>query len=704
MLQGSRYDVLFEPVRIGPVTTKNRFYQVPHCCGLGHLRPQAHAAMREMKAKGGWGVVSTEEAEIHPSSDLSPHPEQRIWDDRDIPALRLMTEAVHRHGALAAIELVHNGLHAPNLQTRMPPLAPSDTAISLVYPKQARAMDKTDIKQLRHWHRQAARRARDAGFDIVYVYAGHTMTIAHQFLMPRFNTRIDEYGGSLENRVRLTRELLEETHEEIGDACAVAFRFAVDELKGADGIQAAEEGREIVEILSELPDLWDVNVSDWSNDSQTTRFEPEDGYQIPYVEFVKTITSKPVVAVGRLGSPDLMASLIKRNVVDLIGAARPSISDPFLPNKIADDRIDEIRECIGCNICVSSDTMGIPIRCTQNPTMGEEWRRGWHPEKIAPAPSPGTVLVVGSGPSGLECSLQMARRGHHVILAEAANELGGRALAEPKLRGLAAWRRVRDNRVYLLQQMDNVEIFTESELDSEQVLELGADAVFLATGADWRADGVGRSSRKPLQTHPSVMVLTPDDIMAGASVPDGPVVIYDDDQGYLGGVLASHLATAGHQTTIVTPGGVVSQWTAYTLEQERTQRQLLEQDVSIVTSRSVTAVGESSVVSACVYTGRETSIPCRTFIPVTERAPRTALYHALAGQADVMSGKLHVERIGDALAPGLIADAVYSGHMAARTFQGEAEAVAAAYHQREIPSLGTIEDGSHAEQPNRAGS
>ncbi len=688
MLQGSRYDVLFEPVRIGPVTTRNRFYQVPHCCGLGHLRPQAHAAMREMKTKGGWGVVSTEEAEIHPSSDLSPHPEQRIWDDRDIPALRLMTEAVHRHGALAAIELVHNGLHAPNLQTRMPPLAPSDTSISLVYPKQARAMDKADIRELRRWHRQAARRAREAGFDIVYVYAGHSMTIAHQFLMPRFNTRIDEYGGSLENRVRLTRELLEETREEIGDTCAVAFRFAVDELKGADGIQAAEEGRGIVEILSELPDLWDVNVSDWSNDSQTTRFEPEDGYQIPYVEFVKTITSKPVVAVSRLGSPDLMVSLIKRNVVDLIGAARPSIADPFLPNKIAHNRIEEIRECIGCNICVSSDTMGIPIRCTQNPTMGEEWRRGWHPEEIAPAPSPASVLVVGSGPSGLECGLQLARRGHQVIVAEASNELGGRTLAEPKLRGLAAWRRVRDNRVYLLQQMDNVEIFTESELDSEQILELGVDAVFLATGASWRADGVGRSSRTPFEIHPSVLVLTPDDIMAGSAVPEGPVVIYDDDQAYLGGVLAGHLAAAGQQVSIVTPGGVVSQWTAYTLEQERTQRDLLELGVSVVTSRSVTGVAENAVTTACVFTGRESELPCRTLVTVTERAPRNDLYQALQSTEAARDGRLHVERIGDALAPGLIADAVHSGHLAARNYQDDAGAVDAAYHQREIPSLG----------------
>ena len=337
-----------------------------------------------MKAEGGWAVVSTQETEIHPTSDLSPYAEGRNWDARDMPALRLLTEAVHEKGSLAAIQLAHNGNHAPNLLTRAPVLAPSEMSLDLLHPKQGRAIDKADIRELRRWHREAVLRARDAGFDIIYAYAGHNMTLAHHFMLPHMNTRSDEYGGSLENRIRLTRELLEETIEAVGDTCAVAFRFAIDESCGSDGMQAAEEGRAVVELLAELPDLWDVNVADWSSDSQTTRFQPQDGYQNDFIAHVKKLTSKPVVGVGRLTSPDMMVSMIRKGIVDLIGAARPSIADPFLPKKIEEGRIDEIRECIGCNICVSSDNIGIPIRCTQNPTMGEEWRRGWHPEIIAP--------------------------------------------------------------------------------------------------------------------------------------------------------------------------------------------------------------------------------------------------------------------------------------------------------------------------------
>ncbi|MEX3009567.1 FAD-dependent oxidoreductase [Hoeflea sp. TYP-13] len=681
----NKYSVLFEPVKIGPVTARNRFYQVPHCCGMGHVRPQAHAAMRAMKAEGGWAVVSTEETEIHPTSDLSPYAEQRLWDERDIPALRLMTDAVHDRGALTAIELVHNGNHAQNLLSRGPVLAPSDMSLAIAYPKQARAMDKTDIRAFRRWHRDAARRAKQAGFDIIYVYAGHRMTLTQHFLLPEYNDRTDEYGGSLENRTRLIRELLEETHEEVGDTCAVAFRFAVDEMMGAEGMQAQEEGCAVVEMLAEVPDIWDVNVSDWANDSATTRFEPNDGYQTPYIEFVKQMTSKPVVAVGRLTSADMMVSMVKRGIVDFIGAARPSIADPFLPEKIRSDRTEEIRECIGCNICVSSDTMGIPIRCTQNPTMGEEWRRNWHPEKIEPKGVEETALVIGAGPAGLECAMQLARRGYQVTLAEAGQELGGRAAREAQLKGLGAWRRVADHRIYDLQQRANVQTFMDSRLSAADVIELGIPNVFVATGARWRSDGVGRSSRRPAEISPAMAVLTPDDIMDGKVPGPGPLVIYDDDQAYLAGVIAEHLAEAGCNITFVTPASVVSPFTEYTLEQERIQRSLLEKGVDIVIGHKLISAQNGRCDLGCIYTGKIRTVDCATLLPVTERFRQCDLYNELQNSPE--SGLQTLELIGDAAMPGLIADAVYAGHMTARNFEMNPQKVAQQLFRREIISL-----------------
>ena len=469
----------------------------------------------------------------------------------------------------------------------------------------------------------------------------------------------------------------------MGDTCGVAFRFAVDEMQGADGMQAAEEGRAVVEMLAELPDIWDVNVAGWDNDSATTRFQPQDGYQNDYISFVKSVTSKPVVGVGRITSPDMMVSLIRKGVMDMIGAARPSIADPFLPQKIGEGRIDEIRECIGCNICVMADNIGAPIRCTQNPTMGEEWRRGWHPERIAPKGSETDALVVGAGPAGLECAMQLARRGYQVTLAEAADEPGGRVRRESRLPGLGAWQRVADYRLHDLRQRGNVQIFTQSHLGAEEVLELGIPNVFIATGARWRRDGIGTNTqRHPPELAAGATILTPDDIMAGTAPPEGPVAIYDDDHAYIAGVLAEKLAQDGHEVIFVTPESLVSIFTSHTLEQHRIQTRLLEMGVEIICNHTLSAVAADGMTIACGFTGKSREIACGSAILVTERQRETALYDALQDK-----GLNTLELIGDAAGPALIADAVYGGHMAARNFERAKAEVDQDWFRREIISL-----------------
>ncbi len=671
MPRDSRYDILFEPVKIGPVTAKNRFFQVPHCNGMGHARPQSHAAMRGVKAEGGWAVVSTEEVEIHPTSDVAPFIEGRLWDDRDIPALELMTDAVHRHGALAAIELVHAGMNANNVYSREISIAPSHTANPASYmPVQARAMRKSDIRDFRRWHRNAALRARRAGFDIVYVYAGHGISLPMHFLQSRYNHRTDEYGGSLVNRARLLRELIEDTKEAVGGDCAVAVRLAVDELLGTEGIRRDGEGREIVEMLAELPDLWDVNVSDWANDSKTSRFAQE-GFQEEYVRFVKSVTTKPVVGVGRFTSPDTMVSQIRRGVLDFIGAARPSIADPFLPRKIETGDLDDIRECIGCNICVSGDYTMSPIRCTQNPTMGEEWRKGWHPETVPPGSGKDTFLIVGAGPTGLECARILGQRGYPVHIAEAREQWGGRATREAALPGLASWIRVRDYRINQLRKMGNVEMLRGSRVTADEVIEFGATRVVLATGARWRRDGVGRANAAPVHGFDTAAgrVLTPDDLLDGLTAPS-PTVVFDDDHYYLGSVLSEKLRACGNDVTIVTPADRVAAWTVNTLEQHANQRRLLELGVRVVMSHRVVEYEGNHVVVECGYTARRSTIPAASVVTITSRLPNDGLYEALSIQPDALSaaGIVSVNAIGDCLAPGTIAAAVYAGHRYAREF------------------------------------
>lgn len=670
-----RYAVLFEPVQIGPVTAPNRFYQVPHCNGMGYKRPNMLAAMRGVKAEGGWGTICTEITDIHPTSDQGPYAEGRLWDDGDIPALEKMTDAVHAHGSIAGIEIGHLGLAFGNQDSRMPPLAPSHRSIALDEPIQARAMSKTDIQALRRWHRDAALRAKKAGFDIVYVYAAHNLSILQQFLLPRYNQRIDEYGGKLENRVRLLREVLEDTKEAVGDKCAVALRFSVEEFLGADGLSSDGESRDIVEMLSELPDLWDVNVGDWENDSQPSRYAVE-GFQEPYISFVKRVTSKPVVGVGRYTSPDTMVRLIKSGTLDLIGAARPSIADPFLPRKVKENRLEDIRECIGCNICVSSDQNGVPIRCTQNPTMGEEWRRGWHPERMNPKRSEDSVLVVGAGPSGLEATRALAGRGYKVAIAEATADLGGRVLKESALPGLSEWRRVADYRIQQLLKDENVDIYRESELGPDDILEFGFQHVLIATGATWRKDGVGRSHHRPVPGLNELPVYSPDDLMAG-NLPSGDVVLFDDDTYYMGGVLAELLAKAGCRVKFVTPHASVSPWAYYTWEQRKTQTRLLDLGVEIYPGRSLASITSDGVKAACGYTGNEIDVFGNSLVLVTERFPNESLVLSLKEDLDRVeqAGIKTLRAIGDCFAPGIIASAVYSGHLAARELEEAAETV-----------------------------
>ena len=666
-MTGSRYDILFEPVPIGPVTAPNRFYQVPHCTGMGYRRPNTLAAMRAVKAEGGWGVVCSEYCSIEAASDDGHYPHARLWDEEDAAAMARIAEAIHAQGALAGVELWHGGALIANRGSRLPTLGAVSRPAPLD-PIQSKAMDAEDIRALRRRHRAAALRAREAGYDIVYVYANHGYLLT-QFLSARLNDRADAYGGVLENRARLVRELLSETREAVGDRCAVACRFSLAPEEG--GFLEAAESRDLFALLADLPDLWDLTIDGYDVEMGSSRFVKEAA-QEAVVAHAKSVTDKPVVGVGRFTSPDTMLAQVRRGVLDLIGAARPSIADPFLPSKIAEGRIDEIRECIGCNICYAHDSLGVPIRCTQNPTMGEEWRRGWHPERIAPRHAEARVLVVGAGPAGLEAARALGQRGYAVTLAEAGSELGGRVARESRLPGLAEWARVRDWRSGRLAVMSEVESFLDSRLGPDEVLELGAAHVLIATGARWLTDGIGRWLDRPFEGWQRDGVVSPDELIDGR-LPEGPVLIYDDDNYYLGPALALLLRAAGRAVTLVTPEGRAADWTRLTQELSFTNAALLEAGVEIVTNHGLAAFDGAEARIACVFSGRERGVEAVSLVPVTRRRPEDGLYRALAERPEALerAGIESLARIGDCEAPATIAAAVYAGHKAAREL-GEA--------------------------------
>jgi len=610
--------------------------------------PHTRAAMREARAEGGWGVVNTGYCSIHPSSDDSPLPNCRLWDDEDIKVHALMVDAVHRHGALAGVELWHGGSGTGNRYSRMPLMSASGVSADTTYPgwinlTRSRPMDKQDIREFRRWHVDAAKRSKSAGFDIVYIYAGMNFG-PYQFLLPWQNKRTDEYGGSLKNRVRLTREILEDMKDAVGDTCAIALRFSTDELLNIPSESCESEAHEVISMLSEVPDLWDVKSSSWTAETASARFS-EQGAQEPINSFVKPLTSRPVVGVGRFTSPDAMVSQIKRGILDFIGAARPSIADPFLPSKINNGREDEIRECIGCNICVSGYHDCIPVRCTQNPTMGEEWRRGWHPERIPPGDPDKSVLIVGAGPAGLECARALGQRGFAVTLADARDELGGRVTIESKLPGLATWARVRDYRTNLIQAMGNVDIYRGSQLAASDVIEFGCDHAVIATGAKWTREILTTGGR-PGNELKGDAVYTPDDILGGAE-PEGPILIYD-----------------------VTTANAVSAWTFMNNEMGNIRERMIELGITTLFESYLTGFSDGTATLTSVFQGGDTSsIECASIIVVGAKKQSDSLYQELVSDSNrtADAGISIIRSIGDCRAPGAIVHAVYSGHECART-------------------------------------
>ena len=659
-----RHAILFEPVAIGPKTLPNRFYQVPHASGFGSAKPLTQAAFRGIKAEGGWGGVCVEYAPVSADADEEPHVAAYLQDDRDATALGLTADAIHEHGSLAGMELYHGGNSSKNVASRHTRIAPSARTAEIHWGSAAREMSVADIARIQSDFVRGARLARDAGFDIIYVYGAHGYLLT-QFLSPWHNVRHDSYGGTLANRARFALETLELVRDAVGADCAIATRICLDGRQGVKGVRV-EEMLPFIQMAEPLVDLFDVTVGSWPEDSGTSRYFPE-GHQLSWTSQVRQATSKPIVGVGRYTNPDQMAALISSGEFDLIGAARPAIADPFLPRKIAEGRLADIRECTGSNVCILKEEDFRHVGCIQNPTAGEEFRRGWHPERVDPTPDPQrSVLVVGAGPAGMECALTLARRGFDAVhLVDAEDELGGRLRWTRRLPTLGDWGRITDWRRTQLDGLDNVQVITGRRLTADEVLEYGADIVILATGSHWSSDGTQPGTRKVITD--AAGSLTPERVMAGERPSGQRVAVYDCDGYYVAPGIAELLAGEGYDVHLVTPESVVSPMSDGTLEGPMLRQHLHDlgiQQHTGVTLRSRTAqsvAGETSF-------GDTWELAVDDLVLVTHQVPDDGIHRALLADADRLreSGIGAVHLIGDAVSPRWISEAIFEGHRLAR--------------------------------------
>jgi dimethylamine/trimethylamine dehydrogenase len=686
-----KYDILFEPIQIGPKTLKNRFYQVPHCIGAGSEKPGFQAYHRAMKIEGGWGAVCTEYCSIHPESDDTSRVSARIWDEGDVRNLGAMCDRVHQFGGLAGIELWYGGPHAPCMESRANPRGPSQIPSDFEINIHPRYADKDDILELQKMYVDASLRARDAGFDIVYVYGAHSY-LPLQFLSPYYNKRTDEYGGSFENRARFWKETLEQVREAVGDDCAIASRFAVDTLYGPSSIEIGEDGVRFVEYVDDLVDLWDLTVGDiaeWGQNAGPSRFF-EENHEKPYTGVIKAgdHTNKPVVGVGRITNPDTMVAIINSGQFDIIGAARPSISDPFLPKKIEEGRADDIRECIGCNQCISRwEIGGPPMVCTQNATAGEEYRRGWHPEKFSKAANADKgVLVVGAGPAGMECAMVLGKREMSAVhLVDAAKEIGGcvnwisklghsdgkENLARGSARGLGEWARITNYRQIQLDKLRNVEVHLNSRLSAKDVLEYGAEIVIIATGCHFATDGLNPATHAPIPGADASLdwQLTPDQVAKGEKQVGQRVLVLENEGYYVGASVAQKLAGEGKQVYLLTQVGDIAGYMEYTLEAPMLHRDLHRLGVSIHPYTMLEKIEPGACHAFNVWNPAHKEVfEVDTVVLCTQRLSNHELYHELKSDKAALEreGIEGLYLIGDAAAPRMLVDSIFDGHRLAR--------------------------------------
>ena len=682
MTRPKRFDILFEPVPIGPKTLRNRFYATPQCTGFGDVFPGGQAYHRAMKAEGGWAAVNTEATTIGPEFDwagqITP---SRIWDDDDVRNWSLMTEKVHEHGALAGMELHAGGAFITTFDSRVPARHIHGRLEEAGWLGSVQAITKRDIREIQSMYVAASRRAVSAGFDIVNIHGAEIGTLPVQFLMNVHNSRTDEYGGSFENRARFWIETLEQVREAIGETTAVAARFCIDSLHGTDaGIRVEEEGVGFIEMADHLVDFWDLQVGGqnaelWIKDAGPSRFYPEN-FQSEWIKKVRPYTKKPIVGVGRFTDPESMLEVVTSGQVDIIGAARPTISDPFIPKKIEEGRFEDIRECIGCNVCVSRVNAGWHLICTQNPTSGEEYKRGWHPERFSLAKNrKDSVLVVGAGAAGMEFAMVLGMRGFGAVhLAEAGASVGGHLQWVADFPGMSMWRRVIDWRVGQIDKLQSVSVVMNREMTAREIVDYGADIVVLATGSSWDRTGLNGFTHVPLLTGQHGMAFTPEDLMRDDQTLPGDSVVVFDVEGYFMGVsMAEKLTRDGYSVTLVTPHIEPGPYMRFTGEIVDMQPMLERLGVKLITGHVVSEVGEGFVrlVNGNVPE-MTTDIGCDGIVMVTQRVADDGLWHQLQEMSPTESTMPTLYRVGDCVAPRmLVADAIFDGHRLAREIDSD---------------------------------
>ncbi len=645
------FPLLFEPLRIGSVTIRNRIVSSGHDTVMavdGFVSDQL-IAYQAARAAGGVGLIVVQVAGVHESARYTSHVLMATEDDC-IPGFRRLAAAVHEHGSAVVGQIFHDGRELMESMDGSLPVALAPSAVpNERFHVMPRAMPIPLIEEIRAGYASAARRLRDAGLDGVEVVASHGYLPA-QFLNPRVNLRTDRYGGSPENRLRFLRETIAAIRAEIGREPVVGLRISIDEITPEgltpDDVLPALAALDADGLIDYVSVVAGTSATLAGSDHIVPPMTVPNAYTAPMAALAKTVVRVPVIVAGRINQPQEAERVLELGQADACAMTRALICDPLLPMKADDGRVDEIRACIGCNqACIGHFHAGYPISCIQYPESGRELEFG----ERGRASQPRDVIVVGGGPGGLKAATVAAERGHRVTLYEAARRVGGQALLAERLPGRAEFGGVVTNLAGEAERA-GVRVVIGTTVDIALIQQAGPDVVVVATGASPR--------RPPMELTGSPVVLDAWEVLRGAKVPEGRVVVADWRCDWIGLGLAELLAERGRKVTLGVDGYMPGQ---------RIQQYVRDAMIAGVTRAGVTVTplvrlfgyDGSAVFFQHVLTGEAVVVEDVAALVLAQgHDPEDGLLTALS-EPGVFDGEVH--GIGDCLAPRTVEEAVLEG-------------------------------------------